>query len=156
MLSTSPTSVATVAQIIQLSVAPVFLLAGIGAFLNVCATRLARIIDRGRVLEPLLLASRGTEHDRIVADLRVLDRRIRLVSRAIFLTVLSALLICMVVVLLFAATLAHAHFGTAVALLFIASMIAIGSGFAVFLWETQVAARAVRIRSELLEHAVEE
>jgi len=156
MLSNPPTSVATVAQIIQLSVAPVFLLAGIGAFLNVCATRLARIIDRGRVLEPQILASRGEIHDRLVRELHILDRRIRLVSRAIFLTVLSAVLICMVVVLLFAATLARAHFATAVALLFIASMIAIGSGFSVFLWETQVAARAVRIRSDLLEHAAEE
>ena len=36
------------AQIIQLAVAPVFLLAGSGAFLNVCAGRLARIIDRAR------------------------------------------------------------------------------------------------------------
>jgi hypothetical protein len=38
------------AQIIQLAVAPVFLLAGLGAFLNVCAGRLARIIDRARQL----------------------------------------------------------------------------------------------------------
>lgn len=156
MFPDAPTSIATIAQIIQLSVAPVFLLAGIGAFLNVCATRLARIIDRGRVLEPRLLASRGEEHDRIAAELRVLDRRIHLVSRAIFLTVLSAVLICLVVVLLFAANLARAHFGTAVALLFIASMISIGLGFAVFLWETEVAARAVRIRSELLTHEAED
>jgi Protein of unknown function (DUF2721) len=156
MFSATPTSVTTVAQIIQLVVAPVFLLAGIGAFLNVCATRLARIIDRGRVLEPLLLASRGQEHDRLLADMHLLDRRIGLVSHAIFLTVLSAVLICLVVVLLFAASLANAHFGTAVALLFIASMISIGSGFAVFLWETRVAAAAVRIRSELLEHQADD
>lgn len=156
MFPTSPTSVTTVAQIIQLAVAPVFLLAGVGAFLNVCASRLARIIDRARILEPRLLASRGQEHDRLLGEIRILDRRIRLVSRAIFLTVLSAVLICLVVVLLFAAGLTDAHYGTAIALLFIASMIAIGSGFGVFLWETQVAARAVRIRSELLEHAPEE
>ena len=66
------------------------------------------------------------------------------------------MLICLVVVLLFAAGLTDAHFGTAIALLFIASMVAIGLGFAVFLVETRVAARAVRIRSELLEHAPEE
>ena len=48
MFPTSPTSVTTVAQIIQLAVAPVFLLAGIGAFLNVCAGRLSRIVDRAR------------------------------------------------------------------------------------------------------------
>ena len=36
------------AQIIQLAVAPVFLLAGLGAFLNVCAGRLARIVGLSR------------------------------------------------------------------------------------------------------------
>src|ERR671917_2654042 len=149
---TSPgTSVMTVAQIIQLAVAPVFLLAGIGAFLNVCAGRLSRIVDRARTIEPLLLAARGTEHDRRLAEIRILDRRMALVSQAIFLSVLAAVLICIVVVLLFAASLTGAHFGTAVALLFIASMIAIGVGFAVFLVETRIGSRAVRIRTELLE-----
>jgi hypothetical protein len=157
MFPDSPTtSVTTVAQIIQLAVAPVFLLAGIGAFLNVCASRLARIVDRARNVEPRLLASRGQEHGRLQGEMRILDRRIRLVNRAIFLTVLAAVLICLVVVLLFAAGLTDAHYGTSIALLFIASMVAIGSGFAVFLWETRIAARAVRIRTELLEHAPEE
>lgn len=151
-LPTSETSVTTIAEIIQLAVAPVFLLAGLGAFLNVCASRLARIVDRARKVEPLLLESRGAEHDRLQADLRILDRRMGLVSRAIFLSVLSALLICAVVVLLFAAGLTRAHFGTAIALLFIASMVAIGAAFFVFLVETRLGARSLRIRAEVLEH----
>src|SRR6476469_566915 len=81
------------ARIIQLAVAPVFLLAGLGAFLNVCAGRLARIIDRVRTIEPRLLASRGEEHHRLQAELHMLDRRIKVVNRAIFSTVLAALLI---------------------------------------------------------------
>ena len=155
-LAPAGTGVLQVAQIIQLAVAPVFLLAGVGAFLNVCAGRLARIVDRARELEPRILGSRGPEHDRLLGELRVLDRRMGLVSQAIFLSVLSALLICAVVVLLFAASLTGAHFGTAVALLFIASMIAIGAGFAVFLVETRIGSRAVRIRTELLEHEADE
>lgn len=156
MFPSSPTSATTVAQIIQLAVAPVFLLAGIGAFLNVCAGRLSRIVDRARQIEPLLLASRGDEHERWLGEIRVLDRRMALVSRAIFLTVLAAVLICTVVVLLFAASLTDAHFGTAISLLFIASMIAIGAGFAVFLVETRLGSRAVRIRAELLSHQEED
>ena len=152
MFPSAPTSVTTVAQIIQLAVAPVFLFAGIGAFLNVCAGRLARIIDRARSVEPMLLASRGAEHDRWLAEIRILDRRMVLVSRAIFLSVLAAVLTCAVVILLFAATLTGAHFGSAVALLFIASMLAVGAGFGVFLIETRLGSRAVRIRSELLAH----
>ena len=152
MFPSAPTSVTTVAQIIQLAVAPVFLFAGIGAFLNVCAGRLSRIIDRARSVEPMLLASRGAEHDRWLAEIRILDRRMALVSRAIFLSVLAAVLTCAVVILLFAASLTGAHFGTAVALLFIASMLAVGLAFGVFLIETRLGSRAVRIRSELLAH----
>jgi hypothetical protein len=151
-LPAADTTVTAVAQIIQLAVAPVFLLAGIGAFLNVCAGRLSRIVDRARTVEPLLLAARGGEHDRRLAEIRVLDRRMALVSWAIFLSVLAAVLICLVVVLLFAASLTGWHVGTVVALLFIACMISVGLGFAVFLFETRLGSRAVRVRTEILQH----
>lgn len=149
-------SIDTVAEVVRIAVAPVFLLSGIGAFLNVCASRLSRIVDRSREIEPRLLASRGKEHERWINDLKILDFRMSLVSWATALSVVSALLICLVVVLLFAASLSRSHFGSEIALLFIASMLAIGAGFAVFLFETTIAARAVRVRTELLQHTVEE
>jgi hypothetical protein len=157
MFESSPNlSVNTVAEIVRLALAPVFLLSGIGAFLNVLASRLARIVDRSRDIEPRLLTSRGTDHDRWVADLRVVDRRMSLISWAMGLAVVSAVLTCLVVVLLFAANLTRTHLGTEIAWLFIASMAAIGAGFTVFLYETTVAARAVRVRSDLLTHKVDE
>ena len=149
-------TVSTVAEVVRLAVAPVFLLSGIGAFLNVCASRLSRIVDRSREVEPRLLNSRGKEHDRWLGELRVLDRRMSLVSWAISLSVLSAVLICAVVVLLFGASLTRLHVATTIAWLFIGSMVAIGLGFAVFLVETRVGSKAVRVRSELLQHSVEE
>lgn len=149
-------SVGTVADIVRIAVAPVFLLSGIASFVNVCTSRLSRIVDRSRDLEPKLLASRGAEHERWLGELHVLDRRMRLVSWAISLSVLSAALICMVVVLLFSASLTRLHFATAIALLFIGSMVAIGVGFTIFLIETRVGSRAVRIRSELLQHTVDD
>ncbi len=154
-LPTSETAVTEVAEIIQLAVAPVFLLAGIGAFLHVCASRLARIVDRARNVEVQLFGSRGAEHDRLQGEIRILDRRMALVSRAIWLSVLSAVLTCAVVVLLFAGSLMEAEFGTSIALLFIVTMVALGLGFAVFLLETRVASRAVRIRTDVLEHEAE-
>ena len=144
------------AEIIQLAVAPVFLLAGLGAFLNVCAGRLARIVDRARRVEEQILATRGTEHDRHVAEVRVLDRRIRTVNAAIFATVLSALLISAVVILLFAAFLTSVPLGAAIAVLFIAAMLATGTGFAIFLHETRIASGSVRIRGAILDHRAEE
>ena len=144
------------AEIIQLAVAPVFLLAGLGAFLNVCAGRLARIVDRARRVEEQILATRGTEHDRHVAEVRILDRRIRTVNAAIFATVLSALLISAVVILLFAAFLTSVPLGAAIAVLFIAAMLATGTGFAIFLHETRIASGSVRIRGAILDHQVDE
>jgi hypothetical protein len=156
MIEAAPNlSVTTVAEIVRLAVAPVFLLSGIGAFLNVCASRLSRIVDRSREIEPRLLGSRGAEHDRWIGELQTLDRRMSLVSWAIFLSVLSAVLTCLLVALLFAASLTETHFGTAIALLFIGSMIAVGGGFSVFLVETLIGSRAVRVRSELLQHRVD-
>lgn len=144
------------ALIIQLAVAPVFLLAGLGAFLNVCAGRLARIVDRMRKLEPRILDSRGKEHDRLLSEVRLLDRRSRIVSRAIFVTVLAALLISAVVVLLFLAFLTGYRFGTSIAVLFIAAMICTGLGFAIFLHETRLGLRAIQVRAHILDHEAEQ
>lgn len=157
MFESSPDlSVNTVAEIVRVALAPVFLLSGIGAFLNVLASRLSRIVDRSRQIGPLVLSSRGAEHDRWIADLKVLDRRMSLISWATGLSVMSAILTCLVVILLFAANLIRTHLGTEIAWLFMASMVAIGTAFAVFLVETTIAARAVRVRSELLQHQAEE
>ena len=41
----------TISQIMQAAVSPVFLLAGVGALLNVLSGRLGRIIDRLRFLQ---------------------------------------------------------------------------------------------------------
>lgn len=140
------------AKIIQQAVAPVFLLAGLGAFLNVCAGRLARIVDRARSLEPRILASRGREHDRLIEEIHVLNRRIAIVNAAVFLTVLAAVLISLVVILLFTAFLTGWKVGTAIALLFIGAMICTGVGFAIFLYETRLGTRAVRVKAHILEH----
>lgn len=144
-----------VAQTIQLAVAPVFLLAGIGAFLNVCAGRLARVIDRARVVERLVLESRGREHDRLVDEIRKLDRRISVVNGAIFLSVASAIVVCLVVVLLFAGQLVRAHMGIPIALLFILAMLLMISALCTFMVEIRLASGTIHIRREVLHHKAE-
>lgn len=150
------TRVTEVADIIQSVLAPVFLLAGIGGFLNVLTGRLARMVDRARDIEPKLLKSRGVEHDLLLQELRRIDRRMALVTRALWLTVLAALLVCFVVILLFAGALVSGQFGRAISVLFMICMLLLGAGFAFFLIETRIGARSVRVRNALLEHQAEE
>lgn len=141
-----------VAETIQTALAPVFLLAGIGSFLNVLAGRLARIIDRTRALEALHPRSTGPEHDRHVWELRILDRRISLINAALVLCVGSAVAICLVVALLFVARLVNLHIGTAVAIAFIGAMLMLMLGLLLFLAETRVSLKSIHVRAELLEH----
>lgn len=148
--------VSEVAQTIQLALAPVFLLTGIGGFLNVCTGRLARVIDRARTVEALVFSTRGAEHDRLVVELRTLDRRMGVVNAAIFLSVASACAVCLVVILLFAGNLLDAHLGTAIAVLFILSMLLLAAGFATFIQEIRLASRTIHIRNDVLHHKVEE
>ncbi len=148
--------VSTVAETVRLALAPVFLLTAIGAFLNVCATRLSRIVDRSRDIEPLLLKSRGHEHDRWLGELHILDRRMSMVASAISFSVVSAVMTCLVVALLFAANFVETRLGLAIAVLFIGATASIAIGFAIFLIETRLGAKAVRVRSELLQHRVDD
>ncbi len=144
-------AVTTIAQTIQLSVSPVFLLAGLGAMLNVIAGRLGRVIDRARALEALHPRSTGPEHDRHVAELRLLDRRMTIINAALFLCVASAILICVVVALLFVAEIVHLHIGTALALMFIVAMGLLIAGLVMFMVEVRLSLKATHVRVELLE-----
>jgi hypothetical protein len=100
-------SIQALAQAIQLSVAPVFLLAGIAGLLGVLSTRLARIIDRARVIERRIpQAKRDEQRTLLRRETAVLWRRIALINWAIRLCVSGALCVCLVIVALFLGELA--------------------------------------------------
>ncbi len=144
-------AVTTIAQTIQLSLSPVFMLAGIGALLNVLAGRLSRVVDRARAVEQLHPRSTGPKHARHVWELRLLNRRISVINAALVLAVSSAVMTCLVVALLFVAELVKLHIGTIVALSFILAMALLISALASFLIEVRMSLNAIRIRPELLE-----
>ena len=149
VLQTIP-EVTTIAQTIQLSLSPVFMLAGIGALLNVLAGRLSRVVDRARVVEGLHVASSGPDHDRHIWELRLLDRRISIVNAALFLAVSSAVMICCVVAMLFVAELAKLQIGRVVAVAFVLAMAFLIASLTCFMIEVRVSLRAIHVRDELL------
>jgi hypothetical protein len=114
----------TVAHAIQLAVAPVFLLSGIGAILVVMTNRLGRIIDRARVLEDRLAGASPEFRAPLHADLATLSRRAKLISCAITLCTVTALLVCTVIAMLFLSAFLRFDASVPVALLFIAAMLA--------------------------------
>lgn len=139
-----------IAHLVELSVAPVFLLAGIGALLNVVTARLGRVVDRARHLEERLYAPRSDdEAARIRAELGSLDRRMLLAQRAIFLFSTAALLICLVVASIFIGEFVDLAVPALVAMIFIATMFAMIAGLALFLMEISIATKVLRVRADL-------
>jgi hypothetical protein len=141
----SPGEVASIAHSIQLSVAPVFLLSGIGVFLGVLTNRLGRVVDRARPLEEKFEAASGPPADVLRNRLRVLSRRARLINASITLATVSALLVAIVVALLFASAFVRFSLALPVAVLFVGSMFALVGALLAFLVEVRIATVTVRI-----------
>ena len=118
-----------IARVIQLAVAPVFLLTGIGAILAVMTNRLGRVIDRARLLEDRLSQTAPESLVVIRADLVILSRRAQLIYRAITLCATTALLICTVIAILFLSASLHFNATTPVTVLFVAAMATFFSGW---------------------------
>ncbi len=132
-------------QVIQLAVAPVFLLAGIGAFINASDARLGRIFDRSRVLEAALAACEQGFEDRIRTELRQLVRRARYAYVGIALDILSALLVCLLIVMAFTGHFFELQLRVLIGGLFIAAMLALIGGLIAFFLEVFVAVRGLSI-----------
>jgi hypothetical protein len=137
--------VAAIAHVIQLSVAPVFLLSGVSAMLGVLSHRLGRIIDRARSLEASLESAAVDRAEPLRGELILLGRRARLVSHAISLCTICALLICAVVISLFLGAFFGTDVSNAIGVLFIAALTALGGGLLTFLREIYLGLRNLRI-----------
>jgi hypothetical protein len=126
-----PMTISTVANAIQLSVAPVFLLTGIGALLAVMANRLARIVDRFRIIS----LSGNQVHTKNAEEMDTLLRRSRWVHWGISLSTIAALLVCVVIAALFIGSELGLDSSRVVSLLFISAMLALIIGLLCFLRE---------------------
>ena len=132
-----------IAHAIQLAVAPVFLLSGVGGMLAVVTHRLARIVDRAREIERTALGEDDAAAN-ARRELMLIARRGRLVSWSIALCTTTALLIAAVIATMFLGAFWGFDASVPVALLFIAAMAALIAALALFLREVFLATATLR------------
>jgi hypothetical protein len=137
--------VTDVARVIQLAVAPVFLLTAIGTILSVLSGRLARIVDRARVLVERGAALAPDAREPIHGEIQTLLRRRRLVNLAITSGTMAALLVCVLIASAFVGYLMAVDFSVFLAVLFIAAMTAFVAALLLFLSEIFIAVRTLRL-----------
>lgn len=135
----------SISHVIQLAVAPVFLLAGVGAMLNVLSNRLARAVDRARFLEARFAEAAADGQETLRRDLRLQARRTRLIYGAMGLCALCALLVCGSIVAQFANAFLRISLDALVAVLFVAALLALIGALLLFLREVQLAIANLRI-----------
>jgi len=140
-----------IAQTIQLALAPVFVLVAIGNIMNILSTRLGRIVDRSRHLQALHPDTEGPEHDAIVREIRLVDRRIHLIGKAILRLVMSGLTIGFCVALLFVEELFDVNLQQVAGAAFFIAVLLLMSALWLFLKETREATAALRIPETYLE-----
>ncbi|MEO6040479.1 MAG: DUF2721 domain-containing protein [Croceibacterium sp.] len=140
-----------IAQTIQLALAPVFVLVAMGNIMNILSNRLARVVDRSRHLQRQHVETQGADHDRVVREIRILDRRIHLITRSITLLVLTGLTIGFCVALLFVEELAGVNLQQVAGAAFFLAIVLLMSALWLFLREIRVATAALRIPEMYLE-----
>jgi MFS family permease len=133
-----------ISHVIQLAIAPVFLLTAIGTVLNVLVGRLSRAVDRRRALAAALAGLAPETADLARTEMDYTERRIHLVYFAISMAVLSALLICCLIAIAFIDAFAAADLAKLVAGLFILAMVALIAGLSTFLREIFLAIHSPR------------
>lgn len=135
-----------IAHLIQVALTPIFLISAIGVILNVLTSRLARIVDRARVMEDRLLRKDDVRDGLdLHAQLKIMARRSRWINAAIILITLSALFIALVVVMLFVNAFLRHELSAVIAGMFIMSMLTLAAALLAFLIEVRIATTTLRI-----------
>lgn len=141
-----------IGHIIQLSVAPVFLLTGVGTNLTVLTNRLGRIVDRSRVLEDRLRAQDDAHHDEDRAELNTLYVRSHLINRAITLSTACALMVSLVIVSLFVGDALNIDLSKFIASFFVLAMVCLVTSFIFLLREILIATQPMRTVARVPPH----
>lgn len=132
-------------EIIQLALAPIFLIVGIGTLVNVATGRVARVIDRARWFEDLAREQPIRIDRRAKHEIRTLNKRMRLANWSINFLIASALVICFDVILLMVNGLISTSLDTAVLVTFMISILFLTGGLIAFFFEVSLATASLKI-----------
>lgn len=132
-----------VIRVLQVALAPAFLLAAISGLLNVVTGRLARVVDRTREVQDELSRQSGEAGQGLRDELIVLGRRRKLVRRSMQLGVAAGMVICLMVALLFVMGLAQFSMASVIVTMFSFAMRLIAASLGALLMETGLAGQEV-------------
>lgn len=133
-----------VAHVIQVALAPAFLLTALATLLNVFSTRLGRVADKVDAAAATVLGADPTEVERISRQLSYLRRRSFVLDVAVVLASLGGIMTGIAVLTLFVGALRDAATASVLFACFGAALVCTVAAVAAFLVEILMAGRGVR------------
>jgi hypothetical protein len=131
--------------IIQLAITPVILISGVGMLMLTLTNRMARIVDRTRVLAGQVRLASGDERRHLETQLDIMWRRAQLVRMAVTFAGLGMLVACVLVIVLFAAALFDLDLTGVLKVLFTASILLLIAALGAFLRDIYVSLQALKL-----------
>jgi hypothetical protein len=136
---------------LQLAIGPVILISGVGMILLSMTNRFGRVIDRSRLLAHDLRGASQTDREKMLAEVRVLWLRAKIIRAGIALAVLSTLLAALLIISLFMGALLMLD-ATVPAGLFLLCMICLIGAMLMFFWDINLSLQALRLELPTDEH----
>lgn len=131
--------------IIQTAITPVILLSGVGALMITLTNRMARIVDRTRILAGQAQQAAEGARAHIDEQLAIMWRRAKLLRLAVTFAGLSMLLSCVLVMVIFVDAFLDRRFGFEMVLIFGVSVMSLILSLFAFLRDIWMSLWALRI-----------
>lgn len=138
------THLPAIASVIQLAVAPVFLLTAVGTIIAALNYRLGRAVDRRRSLERRLAKMDAEELGPARDELATIALRIRYTYLSILASVVSALFVCLLIAAAFLGAFVRVDLSATIGTLFVLSILALVACLLLFLREIFLAVSTPR------------
>jgi hypothetical protein len=133
-----------IAGVIQLAIAPVFMLTAVGTVINALSVRRGRAVDRRRELEERLAAMTAEELPSAQDELATIARRIRFVYLSIVFAVISALFVALLIAFAFIGAFVRTDLSPTIAAMFVCAVVALIVCLLLFLREIFLAVSTPR------------
>ncbi len=131
--------------VLQVSVAPVILISGIGLLLLSLTNRFGRAVDRSRQLIRELREASDTDRRRLAGQVQILFRRARLIQLSIILATLSVLFATVLIVTLFFTALMKLELAVWISLMFIGCLVSLVISLITFLMDIHLSLKALKL-----------
>ncbi|MDH3637719.1 MAG: DUF2721 domain-containing protein [Gammaproteobacteria bacterium] len=134
-------SISEIVPLLELSIAPVIVISGVGLVLLSMTNRYGRVIDRSRILADSVRMASGADVERLLEQQKIMLRL------AIALESLSLLLATVLIITLFVSALFDFETVILIIALFVACMGALIAGLLVFIVDVNVSLSALRLET---------